>query len=70
MLLQSFLQPQVKCRYCNKTEYTKKHGKSRAGLSRYFCKSCNKTFQIRYIYKGNENKMIQAAGIVPALKLS
>lgn len=57
MLMESLFQSKVKCRYCNEIEQVKRHGKSRAGLPRYFCKLCNRTFQARYIYKGSEHKI-------------
>lgn len=42
------------CHYCEDSQHVRKHGASRARIQRYFCKSCNKTFQTRYIYQGNE----------------
>lgn len=38
------------CRYCKKRESVRKHGKSCAGLRRYRCIQCDKTFQSNYIY--------------------
>ena len=50
MLMQTLFQPKVKCRYCHKTEYVKRHGKGRSGYQRYRCLECRKTFQDKYIY--------------------
>ncbi|WP_425482130.1 transposase [Budvicia diplopodorum] len=38
------------CPYCNITSRVKKHGKGRTGYQRYFCTSCSRTFQTKYIY--------------------
>lgn len=43
------------CHYCEKTNSIRKHGSSRAGIPRYYCSACKKTFQTRYIYQGNES---------------
>lgn len=50
MLMRALFQPKVKCRYCNNTEYVKRHGKGRSGYQRYRCLACQKTFQDKYIY--------------------
>ncbi|WP_415270875.1 transposase-like zinc-binding domain-containing protein [Leminorella richardii] len=42
--------PEVKCRYCGKSDSVRKHGKGRSGYPRYKCMDCNKTFQTKYIY--------------------
>ncbi|PHI28831.1 hypothetical protein [Budvicia aquatica] len=43
------------CHHCNQTRSVRKHGKGRStGTQRYYCQSCKKTFQTKYIYKGNE----------------
>ncbi len=42
------------CHYCEKQGSVRKHGKSRAGIPRYRCNACGRTFQTRYIYPGNE----------------
>ncbi|MCC8368240.1 IS1 family transposase [Xenorhabdus sp. PB61.4] len=36
----------VKCRFCQQTEYIKKHGKDEAGHQRYRCLSCKRTCQL------------------------
>lgn len=35
----------------------RKHGQSKAHIERFFCTSCKKTFQSRYIYSGSECKV-------------
>ncbi|WP_144413140.1 IS1 family transposase [Pragia fontium] len=45
------------CHHCNHATQVKKHGKSRTGFQRYYCLVCRKTFQTRYVYKGNEDKI-------------
>ncbi len=42
------------CHYCENKNQIRKHGKSRAGIPRYQCLACKRTFQTRYIYQGNE----------------
>ncbi|MDC9607143.1 IS1-like element transposase [Xenorhabdus griffiniae] len=42
---------EVKCRFCQQTEYVKKHGKGEAGHQRYRCFSCQRTFQLDYAYR-------------------
>ena len=52
----------VPCRYCHQTGTVKKHGTARSGHQRYMCSSCNRTFQVKYIYhayKLNEEKKPQ-----------
>ncbi|WP_170126520.1 IS1 family transposase [Leminorella richardii] len=39
-----------KCPFCSSAAHVKKFGKSRSGLQRYRCNSCEKTFQDKYIY--------------------
>lgn len=43
------------CHYCEEKNHIRKHGISRAGIQRYLCTACNRTFQTRYIYQGNES---------------
>lgn len=43
------------CHYCENTDHVRKHGTSRAQIQRYLCTACNRTFQTRYIYQGNES---------------
>lgn len=38
------------CRYCQDSQTVRKHGKGRAGYQRFYCVSCCKTFQIKYVY--------------------
>lgn len=45
------------CHYCEEKHHIRKHGKSRAGITRYRCCTCNRTFQSRYIYHGNESNI-------------
>lgn len=47
------------CHYCENSDRVKKHGKGRTGLQRYYCVECGRSFQTRYIYKGNEIRIIQ-----------
>ncbi len=42
------------CHYCEDKTYVRKHGTARSGLMRCRCITCNRTFQVRYIYQGNE----------------
>lgn len=42
------------CHYCENPDHVRKYGTSRAGIQRYLCTACNRTFQSRYIYQGNE----------------
>ncbi|NOH31727.1 IS1 family transposase [Vibrio mediterranei] len=41
----------MKCRFCNQSEPVRKHGKSRAGFSRFRCTVCKRTFQSSYSYE-------------------
>ncbi|UJF17136.1 IS1-like element transposase [Vibrio sp. SS-MA-C1-2] len=41
----------VNCRFCQKSDTLKKHGKGANGHQRYRCTSCNKTFQSDYSYE-------------------
>lgn len=45
---------EVKCKYCHATEFVRKHGFGRAGFPRYYCKFCQKSFQINYRYNGHK----------------
>ncbi|MCD1124880.1 hypothetical protein LPW36_02350 [Jinshanibacter sp. LJY008] len=45
------------CHYCGGNDCTKKHGVGKAGLQRYYCVNCRKTFQTTYIYKGKEQNI-------------
>ncbi|WP_172622632.1 IS1 family transposase [Leminorella richardii] len=47
----NLLQPE--CPFCQSRERVKKHGLGNAGLQRYRCNGCRKTFQTRYYYRGN-----------------
>ncbi|SQI40044.1 Transposase and inactivated derivatives [Leminorella richardii] len=42
-----------KCPFCDKREQVKKHGSGSAGLQRYRCLDCHKTFQSHYYYRAN-----------------
>ncbi|AKJ41238.1 transposase-like zinc-binding domain-containing protein [Pragia fontium] len=46
-----FLKPE--CPFCNKNGEVIKHGAGNAGLQRYLCKGCSKTFQTRYYYRAS-----------------
>ena len=41
----------VVCRYCQKTENVKRHGKGSSSHHRYHCYACHKTFQLNYTYQ-------------------
>ncbi|WP_071605921.1 IS1/IS1595 family N-terminal zinc-binding domain-containing protein [Budvicia aquatica] len=43
------------CHYCEEKTYVRRHGKSRAGIRRYLCVACHRTFQANYLYQGNES---------------
>ena len=43
---------EVACPYCHETKSIIKHGKGHAGHPRFFCKSCARTIQQSYAYKG------------------
>ncbi|MDE1482074.1 IS1 family transposase [Xenorhabdus bovienii] len=45
---------EVVCRYCGQTEPVRKHGTGKAGFPRYYCKDCQKTFQLNYRYNGHK----------------
>ncbi|WP_436286821.1 IS1/IS1595 family N-terminal zinc-binding domain-containing protein [Xenorhabdus poinarii] len=38
----------VICRHCSQTEPVRKHGTDKAGFPRYYCKNCQKTFQLSW----------------------
>lgn len=40
----------IKCRYCDKSDEVRLHGKGRSGYQRYRCLACKRTFQAKYIY--------------------
>ncbi|AXG44656.1 hypothetical protein GPY51_24210 [Photorhabdus laumondii subsp. laumondii] len=42
---------EVKCRFCQQTEFVKKHSKGDADHQRYRCFSCNQIFQLEYAYR-------------------
>ncbi|MBC8949975.1 IS1-like element transposase [Xenorhabdus sp. TS4] len=42
---------EVKCRFCQQTEFVKKQGKGNSGHQRYRCLSCKRTFQLEYAYR-------------------
>ncbi|MDC9598334.1 IS1-like element transposase [Xenorhabdus anantnagensis] len=56
---------EVVCRYCGQTKPVPKHGTGKTGFPRYYCKNCQKTFQLNYRYNGHEsgtkNKIIDMA---------
>ncbi len=41
---------EVQCRFCNRPEDVKKHGKCNIH-QRYRCQQCRKTFQLDYLYR-------------------
>ncbi|HHP0494763.1 IS1 family transposase [Vibrio harveyi] len=45
---------QVQCRFCNKTEPVRKHGKGHSGFSRFRCIECRKSFQLDYVYEARK----------------
>ncbi|AOM40756.1 IS1-like element transposase [Xenorhabdus hominickii] len=47
----------VFCRYCGQTEPGRKHGTGKAGFPRYYCKDCQKTFQLNSRYNGHKPDM-------------
>ncbi|WP_072038135.1 IS1/IS1595 family N-terminal zinc-binding domain-containing protein [Pectobacterium brasiliense] len=53
------------CRYCQQTEPVRKHGTGKAGLPRYSCQHCRRTFQINYRYNahklGTKEKIVNMA---------
>lgn len=51
----NFKNKPIVCHLCNGKGCIRKHGKSRAGLQRYYCKNCKKSFQIKYIYTTYES---------------
>ena len=46
------------CHLCGENS-VRKHGLARSGVQRYYCTSCKKTFQVRYIYLGNETNIFR-----------
>ncbi|VEJ55490.1 IS1 family transposase [Pragia fontium] len=68
------------CQFCGSTESIRKHGKSKIGIQRFWCLSCNKTYQRNYIYKTYDSYMqaiiknllskgLESDGIAKALAL-
>ncbi|AWH87496.1 IS1/IS1595 family N-terminal zinc-binding domain-containing protein [Limnobaculum parvum] len=47
------------CHHCSKMDCIRKHGLARSGVQRYYCTSCKRTFQVRYIYLGNETNILR-----------
>lgn len=45
------------CHHCTRHEGVKKHGIGNTGNQRYYCRFCKRTFQTRYIYRGNEDNI-------------
>ncbi|MEI8671034.1 IS1 family transposase [Vibrio sp. SA48] len=45
---------QVQCRFCNKTEPVRKHGKGHSGFPRFRCLDCRKSFQLDYVYEARK----------------
>lgn len=45
------------CHYCGESDHTRRHGTNRAGVQRYYCMDCRKTFQTTYVYKGKEQNI-------------
>lgn len=43
----------VRCRFCE-SELVYKHGYARSGEARYRCRSCQRSFQLTYLYEGNK----------------
>ena len=46
------------CHHCSENS-VRRHGLARSGVPRYYCTACKRTFQVRYIYQGNEMKILQ-----------
>lgn len=55
----------VQCRYCTRTEQVIKAGQSISKQQRYYCRNCNKYFQLDYINNaskpGVKKKIIEMA---------
>ncbi|WP_159566326.1 IS1/IS1595 family N-terminal zinc-binding domain-containing protein [Budvicia diplopodorum] len=47
------------CHHCDETNSVRKHGKARSGIQRYYCSACRKTFQVKYLYQGNEDNILE-----------
>lgn len=47
------------CHHCGEINSVRKHGKARSGIQRYYCSVCRKTFQVQYLYQGNEDNILQ-----------
>lgn len=47
------------CHHCSEANSVRKHGKARSGIQRYYCSVCRKTFQVHYLYQGNEENILQ-----------
>ncbi|AKJ42408.1 IS1/IS1595 family N-terminal zinc-binding domain-containing protein [Pragia fontium] len=47
------------CHHCSRMDSVRKHGLARSGIQRYYCISCRKTFQVHYIYQGNESNILR-----------
>ena len=44
----------VVCIHCNQSDDVIKNGKAKSGLQRFLCRLCNKSFQLDYLYNGNQ----------------
>ncbi|EHK2862681.1 IS1 family transposase [Vibrio parahaemolyticus] len=42
---------QVNCRFCNQTEFVRKHGTGVSGFQRFRCLKCKRSFQLDYAYE-------------------
>ncbi|MBV7690854.1 hypothetical protein KV701_03635 [Limnobaculum sp. M2-1] len=47
------------CHHCGRKNCVRRHGRARSGLQRYYCSGCGRTFQISYIYQGNEGNILR-----------
>lgn len=54
------------CHLCGQFNCVRKHGFARSGFQRYYCTSCKRTFQINYIYQGNEANILRQIKILLA----
>lgn len=48
---------QVNCRFCNQTEYVRKHGTGVSGFRRFRCLECKRSFQLDYAYEAYKPKV-------------
>lgn len=58
-------QVEVNCRYCSQTDGVVRNGKSPTGHQKYYCRHCQRSFRLAYIYKasqqGTAEKVVEMA---------